>query len=63
MNLDELYYSDPQVQKNISIRAKMPDMKVTRETQEREAKMFWLLNKGIAKGEIEKHYGKFNTYK
>jgi len=44
MTLDEIYYSDTQVQKNIEIRSQLPDYKQRRQQEELEAKKWWLLN-------------------
>lgn len=62
MDLDTLYYSDPQVQKNIEIRSQIPDYKWRRQSEELEAKKWWLLNHGIDKKEIVKAYWPFKTY-
>lgn len=62
MDLDNLYYSDQQVQKNIEIRSRIPDIKWQRAKEERDCKMYWLLNHGIPKKEIEQVYWKFSKY-
>jgi len=44
MDLDTLYYSNPEVQRNIEIRSQLPDYKDRRQADELEAKKWWLLN-------------------
>ncbi len=62
MDLDTLYYSNQEVQRNIEIRSQIPDYKWRRQADEIEAKKWWLLNHWISKMEIEKTYWKFKTY-
>ncbi len=62
MDLDTLYYSNTEVQRNIEIRSQLPDYKDRRQADELEAKKWWLLNHWISKMEIEKTYWKFKTY-
>lgn len=62
MDLDTLYYSNPQVQKNIEIRSQIPDYKWRRKEEELEAKKWWLLNHWIPKTDIIKTYWPFKTY-
>lgn len=62
MDLDNLYYSNPEVQRNIEIRSQIPDYNWRRQADELEAKKWWLLNHWISKMDIEKTYWKFKTY-
>lgn len=62
MDLDTLYYSNPEVQRNIEIRSQIPDYKWRRQVDELEAKKWWLLNHWISKPEIESTYWHFKTY-
>lgn len=62
MDLDTLYYSSPEVQRNIEVRSHIPDYKRRRQAEELEAKKWWLLNHGISKRQIEATYWKFKTY-
>lgn len=62
MDLDELYYSDSQVQRNIEIRSRIPDYNWRRQIEELEAKKWWLFHHWISKADIEKQYWHFKTY-